>query len=101
MYDIINFWGNFFFLPNGRSRVLEGVRITGNDVRCRDPRRKPVDDVSASDMIPGSSSSSTELLGDNLGPIHRDGDDDDISDVYPAYGFDCQLALLHKNKELS
>lgn len=45
-----------FNSPSGRSSVFDGVRTTGNDERCFPPRRKPVDDVSASDMIPGSSS---------------------------------------------
>lgn len=43
-------------LPNGRSNVFDGVRTTGNDERCFPPRRKPVQAVSTSDIIPGSSS---------------------------------------------
>ena len=47
--------------PNGRSRVFDGVRTTGNVARCFEPRRNPVAEVSTSDIIPGSSSIS-ELL---------------------------------------
>lgn len=50
------------YIPNGRSRVLLGVRTTGNEERCLPPRRKPVDDVSTSDMMPGSSSNSNAFV---------------------------------------
>jgi len=43
-------------LPSGRSNVLDGVRTTGKELRCFPPRRKPVELVSTSDMMPGSSS---------------------------------------------
>lgn len=43
-------------LPNGRSSVLDGVRTTGSEGRGLEPRRNPVADVSASDIMPGSSS---------------------------------------------
>lgn len=53
-----------YIIPRGLSIVLDGVRTTGKDDLCFDPLRNPVDDVSASDMIPGSSSISIELLGE-------------------------------------
>lgn len=43
-------------LPSGRSSVLDGVRTTGSELRCFPPRRKPVELVSTSDIMPGSSS---------------------------------------------
>lgn len=52
-----------FWLPNGRSRVFDGVRTTGRELRCLFPRRNPVELVSTSDMIPGSSSNSIEFDG--------------------------------------
>lgn len=55
--------------PNGRSNVFDGVRTTGSEERGFEPRRKPVAEVSASDMIPGSSSIS-ELLWESIGIIH-------------------------------
>ena len=55
--------------PNGRSIVFDGVRTTGSDARCFEPRRKPVAEVSASDIIPGSSSIS-ELLRESIGIIN-------------------------------
>lgn len=45
-------------IPNGLSKVFDGVRTTGSDDRCFPPRRKPVLAVSTSDMMPGSSSNS-------------------------------------------
>ena len=48
-------------LPKGRSSVFEVVRTTGRDDLCRFPLRKPVEEVSTSDIIPGSSSKS--ILG--------------------------------------
>lgn len=45
-------------LPNGRSKVLLGVRTTGRLLLCFPPLRNPVLEVSTSDMMPGSSSNS-------------------------------------------
>lgn len=50
-------------LPSGLSKVLEGVRTTGRELRCFPPRRNPVELVSTSDIIPGSSSNSIAVLG--------------------------------------
>ena len=47
--------------PRGRSSVLEGVLTMGKLARARFPRRKPVEVVSASDMIPESSLSDGAL----------------------------------------
>lgn len=52
-----------FYLPKGLSNVLLGVRTTGKEDRCFPPRRKPVDAVSTSDMIPGSSSNRKLFVG--------------------------------------
>jgi len=48
----------YYKLPNGRSKVLLGVRTTGRLLLCLPPRRNPVLEVSTSDMMPGSSSKS-------------------------------------------
>lgn len=53
----------FEVLPSGLSKVFEGVLTTGSEERCLPPRRKPVDDVSTSDITPGSSSKSKALFG--------------------------------------
>lgn len=52
---------------------MDGVRTTGSEERCLELRRTrpPVDAVSASDMMPASSSRS-EPLGDSMGIIHLD-----------------------------
>lgn len=51
------------YVPNGLSRVLLGVRTTGREDLCFPPLRNPVEAVSTSDMMPGSSSKSRLLVG--------------------------------------
>lgn len=51
------------YIPSGLSKVLLGVRTTGSEERCLPPRLKPVEAVSTSDMMPGSSSNSKLFEG--------------------------------------
>ena len=50
-------------LPRGRSSVLLGVLTTGSELLCLPPRLKPVELVSTSDIIPGSSSNNMGFVG--------------------------------------
>lgn len=50
-------------LPNGRSNVLLGVRTTGKELLCFPPLLNPVELVSTSDIIPGSSSNNIAFDG--------------------------------------
>lgn len=59
---------HIFALPNGLSNVFEGVLTTGRELRCLFPLRNPVELVSTSDIIPGSSSNRAEF---DVGPDFR------------------------------
>lgn len=51
------------YIPKGLSKVLLGVRTTGNELRCFPPLLNPVELVSTSDIIPGSSSNNIAFDG--------------------------------------
>lgn len=51
------------YIPNGLSNVFDGVRTTGNELLCLFPLRKPVELVSTSDIMPGSSSNNMPVAG--------------------------------------
>lgn len=49
--------------PKGLSNVFDGVLTTGNELLCLLPLRNPVELVSTSDIMPGSSSKSIPVAG--------------------------------------